>query len=224
MSTPSDDARAALAERFHRIRARIPSSVTLVAVSKTKSADDVEALYRLGQRDFGENYVQELLSKASELQARGCNDIRWHFIGHLQTNKVKSLIPIIHAIHSVDSLRLAEEISKRAAPRKIPCFLEINIDTEPSKSGFPPEDAPDASTQIAGLPGIDLRGLMCIPAPTAEDPRIPFGRLRELEKSCRPSTSGQLSMGMSDDFEIAIAEGSTAVRIGSLIFGPRKTQ
>lgn len=213
-----------LGDNFREIRAKIPASATLIAVSKTKSADDVEALYRLGQRDFGENYVQELLEKAASLEERGCNAIRWHFIGHLQTNKVKSLIPIIHSIHSVDSLKLAEEISKRAGSRKIPCYLSVNIDQEESKSGFAPEQVPEAARSISTLPGIDLLGLMCIPAPRSnpEDQRIPFAALRELEKSCRPHTQGALSMGMSDDFEAALQEGSTSVRIGTLIFGSRK--
>jgi pyridoxal phosphate enzyme (YggS family) len=211
---------------YETIRAKIPARVTLVAVSKTKPASAVEELYRLGQRDFGENYVQELVSKARELEALGYNDIRWHFIGHLQTNKVKSLLPIVHAIHSVDSLKLAKEISKHAGDRKIPCFLNVNIDAEETKSGFPPETVRAAVHDIAALPGIDLRGLMCIPAPRAalEERRIPFATLRELEKSCQPLTHGQLSMGMSEDFEIALAEGATALRIGTLLFGSRKSQ
>lgn len=211
-------------DNFREIRARIPASVTLIAVSKTRSADDVEALYRMGQRDFGENYVQELLEKATALKERGYKDIRWHFIGHLQTNKVKSLLPIVYAIQSVDSVKLAEEISKRAGPRKIPCYLNVNIDCEESKSGFAPQDVAEAARAISALPGIDLLGLMCIPAPRSngEDRKIPFAALRELEKSCRPHTKGALSMGMSDDFEAALKEGSTAVRIGTLIFGSRK--
>jgi pyridoxal phosphate enzyme (YggS family) len=218
MSTSSDN--------FREIRAKIPASVTLIAVSKTKSADDVEALYRLGHRDFGENYVQELLEKATVLEERGCNDIRWHFIGHLQTNKVKSLIPIIHTIHSIDSLKLAEEISKRAGSRKIPCYLNVNIDGEESKSGFAPGEVLEAARAVSALPGIDLMGLMCIPAPRAnpEERRAPFAALRELEKSCHPHTNGALSMGMSEDFELAIEEGSTALRIGTLLFGARKAK
>jgi pyridoxal phosphate enzyme (YggS family) len=204
------------------IRKRLPPTVTLIAVSKTQSADAVEALHRQGQRDFGENYVQELLEKSRELEARGCTGIRWHFIGHLQTNKVKALLPVVYAIHSVDSLKLANEISKRSE-RKIRCFLNVNIDREASKSGFTPEETLACAGRVAGLPNIDLRGLMCIPAPreSADAIRPAFSALRELEKSCRPHTQGELSMGMSDDFEIAVSEGATSIRIGTRLFGWR---
>jgi pyridoxal phosphate enzyme (YggS family) len=213
---------SALSDNYSKIRAKIPAHVTLVAVSKTKPASDIEAMYRLGQRDFGENYVQELLSKSQELSDR-CPEIRWHFIGHLQTNKVKQLIPIVHAIHSVDSMRLAEEISKRAGEKRVSCFLEVNIDSEPTKTGFAPDQAKEACAQIAALPGLSLQGLMCIPAPRTDlrEKRVPFARLRELEHACRPHTQGSLSMGMSEDFEIAISEGATAVRVGTLLFGAR---
>jgi len=210
---------------------KVPDGVTVVAVSKTRSADEVEALYRLGHRDFGENYVQELLEKAGELESRGCVGIHWHFIGHLQSNKVRALMPVVHAIHSVDSVRLAREISARAV-RSVPCFLEINIAGEPTKAGFAPAEARAAAEEISRLPRIDLRGLMCIPAPQGsagglapgQGARMSFAALRELEKSCRPFTRAELSMGMSEDFEAAIAEGATVVRIGSRIFGPRTSR
>ncbi len=205
---------------------RAEDSVNLIAVSKTRSADEIEALYRLGHRDFGENYVQELSEKFLDLKNRGCADIRWHFIGHLQTNKVKTITPFVHAIHSVDSIRLAQEISKRVTqPLRI--FLNVNIDAELSKSGFPPEGTLQAAAEIQALPQIDLRGLMCIPRPSepGEDldrMRAPFSRLCLLEKQCRPHTQGELSMGMSEDFEFAIEEGSTAIRVGTRLFGSRK--
>jgi len=204
----------------------VPAGLRVIAVSKTRTADEIEALYREGHRDFGENYVQELLEKSHELAQRGCSEIRWHFIGHLQTNKVKALLPVVSSIHSVDSVKLAREISRRATA-SVPCFLEINIDREPTKSGFTPEQARSAAEEISPLPHIDLRGLMCVPAPMANSPapestiRASFAALRELEKSCQPFTHGELSMGMSDDYEAAIAEGATVVRIGTRIFGPR---
>lgn len=217
---------AELEKRYREIRARVPSSVRLIAVSKTQPASAIQELYRLGQRDFGENYVQELVEKAADLEARGCTEIRWHFIGHLQTNKVKALVPIVHAIHSIDSTKLGREISKRAeaAGRKLECFLEINIDEEESKSGFAPDVAAVAAKELSALPGLSLRGLMCIPAPRkdAENLRPVFKRMRKIEENCRPYTHGELSMGMSDDFEIAITEGATKVRIGTSIFGARE--
>jgi pyridoxal phosphate enzyme (YggS family) len=209
-------------DQLAEIRKKIPATVTLIAVSKTQSADAIEALYRQGQRDFGENYVQELLEKSAELQKRGCADIRWHFIGHLQSNKVKMCLPVTYAIHSIDSIKLAKEISKRASA-KIACFLNVNIDCEETKSGFAPTETAEAAAEISKLPNIDLRGLMCIPAPreSAGASKPAFAALRELENTCRPSTHGELSMGMSDDFEIAIAEGATFIRIGTRLFGSR---
>jgi pyridoxal phosphate enzyme (YggS family) len=224
-----------LATRYRKVQDQVSSalaknhrtsdSLTLVAVSKTRTADEIEALYRLGHRDFGENYVQELVEKSEKLFERGCTSIRWHFIGHLQTNKVKTLIPFTHTIHSVDSVRLAQEISKRAT-HPIQIYLNVNIDREPSKSGFSPDEISAAASEIKTLPQIDLRGLMCIPEPhdDVEKMREPFQRLNQLEKKCQPATQGSLSMGMSDDFEIAIAEGATAIRVGTLLFGPRKAK
>jgi len=216
-----------LSENYRKLKALIPPSVALIAVSKTRTADEIETLYKLGHRDFGENYVQELLEKSAELDARGCSDICWHFIGHLQTNKVKSLVSIVKVIHSVDSIRLAEEISKRAT-QPIQVFLNVNLDGEPSKSGFSPENVISAAKEIQKFPRIDLRGLMCIPKPIPPEDRIekkraPFEKLNALEKQCHPYTQGELSMGMSDDFEAAIDSGSTAVRVGTRLFGERKS-
>lgn len=211
-----------LESNYAAIRGRIPPAVTLIAVSKVQPVSAIERLYQLGQRDFGENYVQELLEKAQELEARGLLGIRWHFLGHLQNNKVKALLPVVHAIHSVDSLRIAEEISKRAT-QAVCCFLEVNLDGERSKSGFGPGEVIEVAQKVGSLPQIDLRGLMTIPAPRtgAESQAVPFRTLRELERRCRPATRGELSMGMSEDFEVAIAEGSTLVRVGTRLFGQR---
>ncbi len=198
--------------------------ITLIAVSKKQSIDAIETLYKLGHRDFGENYAQELLTKANELNRRGYSDIRWHFIGHLQTNKVKTVLPYIYALHTLDSERLTLEIvkywSKLSKKRKIPVFLEVNIDREESKSGMFPENISAFSNYCNQFPELEILGLMSIPS-AREDRSSSFIRLRELEKTCRPNTSGMLSMGMSDDFLIAIQEGATHIRVGSALFGPR---
>lgn len=223
-----------LAIRYQDVLLRIRQAAaagpapTLLAVSKGQPADKIEALFHLGHRDFAENYVQELLEKAEQLEQRGCAGIRWHFIGHLQTNKVKALLQVVDAIHAIDSEKLAREISKRwkASGRagRLPVFIEVNIDAEPSKSGLPPEETLDFARAIdRDLAGeLDLRGLMCIPAPgSTEQIRTGFARLRELELKCRPATHGGLSMGMSGDFELAVAEGATHVRVGTALFGER---
>jgi pyridoxal phosphate enzyme (YggS family) len=204
---------------------RSADQVALVAVSKTQPAEAIADLYALGHRDFGENYVQELVEKAEALRER-CPGIRWHFIGHLQTNKVKALVPHVHVVHSVDSERLALELDKRwralrgEETQPLPCFVEVNIDDEPSKSGVPASQAPVLAHAIAQCcPSLKLRGLMAIPAVSSS--AAPFAALRELEQRCRPSTHGALSMGMSGDFEVAIAQGATHVRVGTALFGPR---
>ena len=198
---------------------RDPNEITLIAVSKTQSPEAVAQLYALGHRDFGENYVQELVTKAHALQAMGCSDIRWHFIGHLQTNKVKQLIGLVHTIHSVDSLRLAQEISKRTPSLLVPLLIQVNIDREESKGGALPEETQALAAQIASLPGVSLQGLMTIPS--QNNPEKAFAALRNLELQCRPHTQGKLSMGMSADFSLAIAQGATHIRVGTAIFGKR---
>lgn len=221
-----------LAERYAEISARIASalhdsarrdSVVFIAVSKVQSVDAIKTLYDLGQRNFGENYAQELLEKAEHFLVLGVRDIRWHFIGHLQGNKVKQILPFVASIHSVDSLKLAQEISKRWVPlsqgRNLPIFLSVNIDEEDSKDGVKPSDARAIALEISNLPGLSLEGLMCIPAPGRSDDA--FQRLGQLEISCRPATKGKLSMGMSDDFPEAIAEGATHIRVGTSLFGKR---
>ena len=224
-----------LAARYQQIMRRInelaggPGRVTLIAVSKFQPAEAIEALYSLGHRDFGENYAQELAEKAGEL-ASSCPGIRWHFIGHLQTNKVKIVLPYAHAVHSVDSERLARELDKRwralhgDATPPLPCFLEVNIDREPSKAGVLPEEAPALAASIAAAcPLLRLEGLMAIPSAEGGKGGGPFEALRDLEQNCRPATHGKLSMGMSDDFDLAIFSGATHVRIGTALFGPRQT-
>lgn len=216
----------ALEKRYQEIQQRIGSGVTLVAVSKTQPTEKLKILYELGQRDFGESYAQELTQKAAELRKLGCTEIRWHFIGHLQTNKVKMILPIVHAIHTLDSERLGMEIAKRiraAGGAPLAVFLEVNIDQEASKSGLHPDQVAELGARLRMLPELALQGLMCIPAPGYEpDLRRAFKKLRELALSAGPWAHGlRLSMGMSDDFELAVEEGATHVRIGTALFGSR---
>ncbi len=205
---------------------RKEDEVTLIAVSKTKPVSMLEEAYALGVRDFGENKVQELVDKAGQLP----EDIRWHMIGHLQRNKVKYIIDKVYLIHSVDSLRLAEEISKEAVKRGIivNILIEVNVAGEESKFGVTPEDTPGLVQEISHLPGILVRGLMTI-APfveKAEDNRIIFNALLKLyvdisRKNIDNVHMDFLSMGMTGDYEVAVEEGATFVRVGTGIFGER---
>lgn len=198
-------------------------NITLVAVSKTKPVEDIEALYQLGQRDFGENYVQELVDKQSQLPS----DIRWHFIGHLQSNKVKYIAPFVHLIHGVDSLKLLKEIDKQAAKnnRIIDCLLQIHIASEETKFGMDEIELKDAIEQLPNFPNVRVRGLMGMASfsDDTEKVRSEFRVLSNIFKTSAIShlPSAILSMGMSGDYMIAIEEGSTMVRIGSLLFGAR---
>ena len=200
--------------------------VTLIAVSKTKPVSMIHELLPLGVRDFGENKVQELTEKEELLP----KDIRWHMIGHLQRNKVKYVVGKACMIHSVDSLRLAEEISKEALKKQIsvPILVEVNVAGEESKFGVSVQEAPFLVEQICRLPGIEVKGLMTI-APYVEDPednRRVFRNLRKLSvdiggKNIDNVTMDILSMGMTGDYEVAIEEGATHVRVGTGIFGER---
>lgn len=200
------------------------SSVTLVAVSKLKPASDIEALYKLGQRDFGENYVQELVEKQAVLPS----NINWHFIGHLQSNKVKYIAPFVHLIHGVDSLKLLQEINKQALKnnRVIDCLLQVHIAKEETKFGM---DAPELATALEAakhLPNVNIRGLMGM-ASFSDDQDVvasEFNYLHELFTThhFNVQPTAVLSMGMSADYALAIKSGSTMVRIGSLLFGARQ--
>ena len=208
---------------------RAESDVTLIAVSKTKPLPMLEEVYSLGIRDFGENKVQELVDKAEQLP----DDIRWHMIGHLQRNKVKYIVDKVYMIHSVDSLRLAEEISKEAVKLGIivNILIEVKVAGEESKFGVTPEDTPGLVQEISHLPGILVRGLMTI-APfveNAEDNRIFFSALKKLyvditNKNIDNVRMDYLSMGMTGDYEVAIEEGASFVRVGTGIFGERSYQ
>lgn len=208
---------------------RDPSEVTLVAVSKIKPEADIQEIYGQGVRDFGENYVQELVEKIDHLPG----DIRWHMIGHLQRNKVKYLArraDSIALIHSVDTYRLAEEINIQAKKNKriIDILVEVNIADEDSKFGISREDALSLIQDIAGLDGIHIRGLMTS-APNvknAEENRAYFRSIKALAVDINSRNIDNvemdiLSMGMTNDYQIAIEEGSTMVRVGTAIFGAR---
>jgi pyridoxal phosphate enzyme (YggS family) len=206
-----------IAENVAALRARLPAGVTLVAVSKTQPAQAIREAYAAGQRDFGENYAQEWRAKADALG--DCPELRWHFIGGLQTNKVKLIAGRVAYVHTVDRLELARELSRRLASReaRVRVFLEVNVAGEASKEGCRPEDVPALAETVRGLPALDLVGLMCIP-PAGADPRPHFRMLRELRDRLGLP---ELSMGMSADWREAVEEGATFVRIGTAIFGAR---
>jgi pyridoxal phosphate enzyme (YggS family) len=208
------------------------AGITLVAVSKTKPVSDILELYELGQRDFGENYVQELLEKQPQLPP----DIRWHFIGHLQRNKVKYLAPFIHLIHGVDNFALLQEINRQGElkGRIIPCLLQVHIAVEETKFGLSSEELmgilEDIGKRRAGgtFAAIELKGLMGMASFTEDAARIrqEFKQLKAVFDKARNMKGLKgfevLSMGMSSDYRIAIEEGTTLVRIGSLLFGARE--
>jgi pyridoxal phosphate enzyme (YggS family) len=201
---------------------------TLVAVSKTKPLEDILAAYEVGQRDFGENKVQELVLKQKELPA----DIRWHMIGHLQRNKVKSIAPFVYLIHAVDSIRLLVEINKQAEKnnRIIKCLIQVHIAEEDTKFGFLPSELHDlfSNRQLELLKNIEIAGLMGMASNTSDQEQIKkefqtihsiFTKYRDLPA---PNVHfSELSIGMSNDYELALANGSTLIRVGSAIFGPR---
>jgi PLP dependent protein len=207
---------------------RDPAEVTLVAVAKTFPAEAVRRAVAAGLQDVGENYVQELLKKREEIDD---SSIRWHFIGHLQSNKVRSIAGWVSMIHAVDSIALAREIDKRAAGagRVIDCLIEVNTTDEESKFGVPPVDCAALVAALAPLGNIRVAGLMTIGPflPDPEGSRPMFRALRELRDTLRSTgqpnaTMQHLSMGMTGDFEVAVEEGATLVRVGTAIFGSRK--
>ncbi len=201
---------------------RDPASIRLVLASKAQPSDVIRAAARAGARDFGENYVQEAIAKRAELA--DLTEIRWHLIGHLQTNKVKAAARTFALIHSVDSVRLAEALGRAQPSPRVRALIEVNLGAEASKSGV----APDGITAIldAAREKIEIEGLMTIPPPaaSAETTRRYFARLREMRDRLAVQSGlalSELSMGMTDDFEIAIEEGATIVRIGRAVFGER---
>ncbi|HET7315052.1 YggS family pyridoxal phosphate-dependent enzyme [Salinisphaera sp.] len=211
-----DDAAA----RFNRE----PGDIHLVAISKTKPAAQVAAAYDAGQTDFGENYLQDALAKIETLADRG---IAWHFVGDIQSNKTRDIAACFAWAHAVDRFKIARRLSEQrpenAAPLNV--CIQVNIDAQASKSGLAPEEVAGLADRMAELPGIRLRGLMAIPAFSAEFElqRRPFAALRELRDQLNQAGHAldTLSMGMSADIEAAIAEGATHVRVGTAIFGAR---
>jgi len=206
-----------IGERVAALRARLPAGVTLVAVSKTQPAAAIREAYAAGQRHFGENYAQEWRGKAEALA--DLPDLTWHFIGALQTNKVKYLAGRVAYLHTLDRLELARELSRRqaAAGAVLRVFLEINLGGEAQKAGCAPAAAEALLAAVRALPGLEPVGLMCIPPPE-DDPLPHFRALRGLRDRLGLA---ELSMGMSADWERAVAEGATFVRVGSALFGAR---
>ncbi|MFW6156434.1 MAG: YggS family pyridoxal phosphate-dependent enzyme [Armatimonadota bacterium] len=226
-----------IAKNLQQVRERIadaaeragrdPAQVNLVAVTKTRSVDEIRAVIEAGARDLGENYVQEMEEKAEALAGE---DIRWHAIGHLQTNKVRKIADFVSLAHSVDSPRVAREIDKRAgaAGREVPALIQVNVSGEESKFGVDEEKAYALAAEFGELEHARLMGLMTMP-PYCEDPegnRPYFIALRELrdrlvDRGIPDESMRHLSMGMTCDYETAVEEGATIVRVGTAIFGPR---
>lgn len=205
---------------------RNPEDVTLIAVSKTKPVSDIQQIYAAGIREFGENKVQEMNDKQKVLPG----DINWHMIGHLQRNKVKYIVDNVAMIHSVDSVRLAEEISKEAVKKNVAVdiLVEVNVAKEESKFGLYTEDVSQFVEQISKLPGINIKGLMTS-APFVDNPednRQYFKKLKDLSVDINAKNIDNvhmdfLSMGMTNDYVVAVEEGATHVRVGTAIFGHR---
>lgn len=225
---------ALLSQNFEKVQKRIQNacikanrpfeSVQLLAVSKTKPIESVNAIADLGQSAFGENYVQESLEKIAKR-----SDLEWHFIGPIQSNKTKSIAENFSWVHSIDRLKIAERLS-RQRPTEMPALkvlLEVNIDNEVSKAGLQPEELHETCEKVLALPNLELRGLMAIPQATQNETKQhqAFAQMRRLLKSLQTQFPNAqldtLSMGMSGDLEAAIAEGATIVRIGTDIFGAR---
>ena len=213
-------------ERAARAAGRDPASIRLVAVSKRHPASAVREAHRLGLRAFGENYAQELVSKAGETSDLA--DVEWHMIGHLQTNKARLLAPVVGTIHTIDSTYVAAELGKRAEKlgRAVRALIEVNVAGDAAKSGCSPSELAGVIDAVRASPALELRGLMTMPpySDDAESARRFFAGLRALRTLHGGADAlPELSMGMSHDLEVAIAEGATMVRIGTAIFGERPT-
>ena len=207
----------------------IPENVKLIAVSKLHPASEVEAAYALGQRDFGENWAQEMREKHEILP----QDIRWHFIGHLQTNKIKYIIPYVHLIHSIDSFKLLQEVDRQAAKhnRTVGCLLQFHVATEETKFGFSMDECEQMlkSPEFSSLKNVEIKGVMGMASFTDDTAQVRrefqtlhgfFTKLKEEYFAEKPDFK-EISMGMTSDYPIAIEEGSTMIRVGSAIFGER---
>ena len=207
-----------------RASKRDPDSILLLAVSKRKPASEIRRAYRLGQRDFGENYLQEAQQKMRELEDL---DIRWHFIGAIQSNKTRPIAEAFDWAHCIERAKIARRLSDQrpAGMPPLQVCIQVNLDQEDSKAGVALDEVPGLAADIKDLPGIRLRGLMTIPAPreSAQEQRAAFARLADALEDLRQRgiDCDTLSMGMTHDMEAAIAEGSTLLRIGTAIFGER---
>ena len=215
-----------IGERITALRATLPQGVTLIAVSKYHPVEAVQAAYDAGQRDFGESKAQDLKSKYEQLP----KDINWHFIGHLQSNKVKYIAPFVHLVHSIDSYKLLNEVNRQGekAGRRIPCLLQIHIAQEETKFGFTPQECKEmlAMGEWRNLESIELRGVMCMASNTDDTKQIEeeFATVQRLFNEIKERFFADnerfniISAGMSDDYPIAIEHGSTHIRVGSSIF------
>ncbi len=223
-----------LAERLRDVGERLAAAarragrdageVSLIGVTKTVPPEVIREAVGLGLRHLGENRVQEAQAKIAELGRLA----RWHLVGHLQSNKARRAVELFDVVHSVDGRGLAAELSRRALERgvRLPVLVEVNVSGEATKFGVTPEGLPELAEVVRGLPGLELRGLMTVERPVerAEDARPDFVRLRQLREACERRLGvplPELSMGMSQDFEVAVEEGATWVRVGTAIFGPR---
>jgi pyridoxal phosphate enzyme (YggS family) len=234
----SDGVEQRLAEVRERVRraaeraGRRPEEVLLVGASKGQAADKVVAAVRGGLRHVGENYVQEALPKQAEVRAKleglGLKPPSWHFIGHLQRNKARLLVGAFDVLETLDARALGDALERRAAALdgRLSVLVQVNVSGEPQKAGVAPDALPELLAAGAAWPHLELGGLMAIPAPgDAEQARPAFARLRALRDALRDAPGGaalrHLSMGMSGDFEVAVEEGATIVRVGTALFGPR---
>jgi pyridoxal phosphate enzyme (YggS family) len=204
---------------------RDPAAVTLLAVSKKQPVAKIREAHAAGQRDFGENFVQEGLEK---IEALADLDLTWHFIGHLQSNKTRVVAENFDWVHTIDKLKTARRLSEQRPAHLTPLNIcvQVNVDDETSKHGVAPADVAALAAGCAGLPRLQLRGLMCLPAmrESFEEQRVPFATLRRLAENLRHDgiDTDTLSMGMTADYRAAIAEGATIVRIGTAVFGERR--
>ena len=211
-----------ISKNLEALKTSLPEAVTLVAVSKTKSNEAIMEAYAAGQRVFGENKVQEMVEKYETLP----KDIEWHMIGHLQRNKVKYMASFVHLIHGVDTEKLLAEINKQAAKhdRRIPCLLQVHIAEESTKFGFAESELSELITRVDEFPNVEIKGLMGMASFTENINQIQQefrGLKKRFDQLFKNTEAAVLSMGMSGDYPIAIAEGSTLIRVGSKIFGAR---
>ena len=218
------DALAAVHARIEHAARRAGRSadrVRLLAISKKQPLEKIREAHAAGQREFGENYAQELADKAAALA--DLPGLRWHFVGHLQRNKAKLVAPLCELVHTVDSVELADALLRRTERPRLRCLVEVNLGEESQKGGVPPGEVGALCEKLVALPRLSLEGLMCLP-PLEGEARGYFRSLRELRDGLQRRLGiplPELSMGMSDDFEDAIEEGATWVRLGTILFGPR---